>query len=402
MAAKFIFEVKAYDGIEAISLSSVVSLKKWLEKEIEYWTTLNQGLSEDPTNSRIPNMMLSRYQQLMNHAKTATDSPSANADANLQNQLKAQLFNSPIPFTSASPAANFLNDVLTNFGSRIATHCLIIIQNHPHLDNATFTAIERVQSKQLVSDFLSGNWKTKSATTAAATQTSLKALHKRYSDKLSDVEGRENTIFHEIQTNRDQQDSQLKKFKKVLRRRVARNIVSSHKSSGAAIEEINTTKAAFIEFMHLEAPVTYWSKKAEKHKKKEDTYRNILVIYAALCFIFYGTLFTLTFKNIESISTSTSIHASVLLAGLGLTVTTILLWTARILTRMFLSEKHLRTDAEERSVMLETYVALIKEGQATDAERAIVLAPVFRPTEDGLVKDDAAPLVDLSKLVKPR
>ncbi len=51
--------------------------------------------------------------------------------------------------------------------------------------------------------------------------------------------------------------------------------------------------------------------------------------------------------------------------------------------------------------MITTYLALINEGgAATDKERALVLAPLFRPTEDGLVKDDGAPFLDIIKLMK--
>lgn len=37
--------------------------------------------------------------------------------------------------------------------------------------------------------------------------------------------------------------------------------------------------------------------------------------------------------------------------------------------------------------MARTYLALATENQASDSDRAIVLGALFRPTEDGIVKD---------------
>lgn len=66
-------------------------------------------------------------------------------------------------------------------------------------------------------------------------------------------------------------------------------------------------------------------------------------------------------------------------------------WITRILTRLYLSEHHLAIDAEFRSTMAETFLALIEEGAIENKQMEQVLAALFRPASDGLVKDDAAP-----------
>jgi hypothetical protein len=40
--------------------------------------------------------------------------------------------------------------------------------------------------------------------------------------------------------------------------------------------------------------------------------------------------------------------------------------------------------------MIESYLALSKTGTVEDKRRELVLAAIFRPTQDGIVKDDAA------------
>jgi hypothetical protein len=61
------------------------------------------------------------------------------------------------------------------------------------------------------------------------------------------------------------------------------------------------------------------------------------------------------------------------------------------MVRLFLSEHHLAINAEERATMALTYLALTADEKADEKERALVLASLFRPTADGIVKDDAAP-----------
>ena len=74
-------------------------------------------------------------------------------------------------------------------------------------------------------------------------------------------------------------------------------------------------------------------------------------------------------------------------AGLG-SAAAVLFWAGRLLTKLYLSQHHLRQDAEERATMTETYLALI-ENQAADSEdRLVILNALFRATPDGIVKEE--------------
>lgn len=66
-------------------------------------------------------------------------------------------------------------------------------------------------------------------------------------------------------------------------------------------------------------------------------------------------------------------------------------WATRILVRLYMSEHHLAIDADERATMALTYLALMERGAVEEKDRALILAPLFRPSSDGIVKDDAAP-----------
>jgi hypothetical protein len=49
--------------------------------------------------------------------------------------------------------------------------------------------------------------------------------------------------------------------------------------------------------------------------------------------------------------------------------------------------------------MIQTYLALIKESKLDEKERALVLSPLFRPSSDGIVKDDGAPDIGAAALI---
>jgi hypothetical protein len=63
-------------------------------------------------------------------------------------------------------------------------------------------------------------------------------------------------------------------------------------------------------------------------------------------------------------------------------------WIGRLLTKLYLSEHHLRNDADERAIMTETYLALTAENAASEGDRNIILGALFRGTPDGIVKED--------------
>ncbi|MGL4489849.1 MAG: DUF6161 domain-containing protein [Rhizobiaceae bacterium] len=161
-----------------------------------------------------------------------------------------------------------------------------------------------------------------------------------------------------------------------------------------AVAELELTRQTYAEFMTLSAPVQYWKDKSERHKSNSVRLSCTLIGMA----IFGGALL-LGFLNSISNDILTSKYpeafgSHAVQISQGIVATTIIFWIARILTRLFLSQNHLAIDAEERATMVETYLALINNGSAEKEDRHIVLDSLFRPTADGIVKDDAAP--DLS------
>jgi hypothetical protein len=80
-----------------------------------------------------------------------------------------------------------------------------------------------------------------------------------------------------------------------------------------------------------------------------------------------------------------------LVSGAALTGLTVLLWFARLRMKIYLSERHLAQDARERHAFAQTYLGLLENGdtsQEAQQQRSIVYAALFRPSADGMVKDE--------------
>lgn len=153
-----------------------------------------------------------------------------------------------------------------------------------------------------------------------------------------------------------------------------------------AVEKIKATDNAFTLRMGLEAPVRYWRTKQKQHERAWKVWGAAVLLYL----LAVGVVVYLTFPsiwNLVPVGEALSGRHILLVTSIGAALT-LIFWVARLLIRIFLGERHLATDAEERRVMVQAYLALVKAGGATDAERSIILASLFRGAQDGIVREE--------------
>ena len=189
-----------------------------------------------------------------------------------------------------------------------------------------------------------------------------------------------------------------------LKRRKWREVQEAwQKGAAAAVADIQATEAAYKEYMKLRAPVEYWEGKAGEHKTREGTARKSLYWYFPVTIVIMAIAFTAAgwflINHPDTETAKAPVALYVVVSGGLLLLSSIAFWIGRILTKLYLSEHHLRNDAEERAVMTTTYLALTNEGAAAETERQIVLNALFRPTPDGIVKDDGPTDASLQGLI---
>lgn len=163
-----------------------------------------------------------------------------------------------------------------------------------------------------------------------------------------------------------------------------------NESVDESLRSIRTTEETYKEQMKLQAPVDYWQTKAEKHAEALTKSRRTLITFATLgSLALVGALLYVTntaFAVAEKSNTETAVFLKY--AAIGAVITTIGFWIARVLLRIYLSDRHLLTDAEERIALIKTYLALSNDSKVEAADRALILAPLFRTAADGIVKED--------------
>ncbi|EZP57284.1 DUF6161 domain-containing protein [Sphingomonas sp. RIT328] len=181
------------------------------------------------------------------------------------------------------------------------------------------------------------------------------------------------------------------------------SVATFESRSIAAISSIQTTEASYREFMSLKAPVEYWDGKAAEHAGREAAARNLLFWYFPVTILVLGVVFIASgyflLNHPDTKDSKSPVALYVVVSGGLLLLSTLSFWIGRLLTKLYLSEHHLRNDAEERATMTTTYLALTGENAAGEADRQIILNALFRSTPDGIVKEDGPADIGLQGLL---
>jgi hypothetical protein len=182
--------------------------------------------------------------------------------------------------------------------------------------------------------------------------------------------------------------------------------INSQRAEGARVTEFERLQALFQTQLRLRAPVKLWETREVKHSRDSKAAMRSFII-AGLIAIAFGlgvpflagdyiagsfyqqlcTIAATATAEAQGCERVFSAKGPVTITGL-LLVMSLLMWMARLQYRVHLSERHLALDASEKKAFAETYLAM-KEGKDVGRENeAIVLASLFRPTQDGIIRDD--------------
>ncbi|MDR3408977.1 MAG: DUF6161 domain-containing protein [Methylovirgula sp.] len=161
------------------------------------------------------------------------------------------------------------------------------------------------------------------------------------------------------------------------------------REANAVIDSIQATEKTYKEQMSLQAPVEYWSKEVTRHRGAERVFSCIGIIYAAVVIsLIVGTLILGVPQLAHEKGLKDDPYPYLASATGAVLLVTIAFWIGRILSRLFMSARHLAIDAGERVTLIQTYLALTEGGTVAESERSLVLAPIFRSSSDGIVKDE--------------
>ena len=179
----------------------------------------------------------------------------------------------------------------------------------------------------------------------------------------------------------------------------ANRLDQTEKITAKTISDVTQEIADFKTFVKkeiaLKEPVTYWRDKANAH---QNVAMGFGILSVALMCLFAGTTYYFA-KEITSFAGTN--YVGLALVGV---IVTLAFWMLRLCVRIFLGQQHMASDGKERVAMVTTYLALHEAGLAPkDGDLTPVLVALFRPSTDGMVKDEAMPpvLAEILTRTKP-
>jgi hypothetical protein len=400
MAEQF-FTVDSPDG-SRLEFSSFDEIDTWLEKERAAQQWLDKGgQAAGGEVDNLRNSRASRYAGIRKRLDNwRADPESAHARQNLSNAF-TNLMGDHTFVGSGHPFVLIASDIAIKDGpvaASAALGTLLGVPCNPSTETikGTLGAILRRDgieptSPQIVSNAIQ-------ELNASATTTSAKQRAEWDALKLSATSQLDGT-----KTSFEQQTV-------AAHEKIATTIERINSEVNNAIFNIQATEAGYKTQMQLQAPVDYWNTKATAHREAITGWfgsRSRLIYCASIgsliLIVVLLMLATSAVEIAERAKGDTAIYLK--FAAIGAIITTIVFWISRVLLRIYLSDRHLLTDAEERVAMIKTYLALSNEGKVEAVDRALILAPLFRSASDGIVKDegpDASVAGVLAKLLDVR
>ena len=364
-------------------------VQQWLNDEISKWYWMSQITETQGAHNQLVSLNQTANQHLQQWTQNLSNPDMVQQFINgLKNHLETTIQNQALWFSS-SPIGAFVLQLQKEQKPLVAAGAYLALGGA--YTQPSSQSLHPLFMEGVVEGFL---YKKEIDWTATSHREALEKLKQQYSRNLSEqkrnfkeIEQSNNALnakFDEAlgtQTKAldDLHASQSGEFKK---------LIETHEANLKAIEDTYNQKLA------LRKPVEYWATRGKVHAGKTKIFAWVSVIIGAVILAALGFLAYEIFINIPKDE-----KPQVWQVGVFSVAAFFGIWLERMLVRLFVSNMHLATDAEERVTMLQTYLSIIREGsEFAPEDKKLILERLFHPATDGLVKDDAAPPSPLEML----
>ncbi|ABC30475.1 hypothetical protein HCH_03741 [Hahella chejuensis KCTC 2396] len=207
--------------------------------------------------------------------------------------------------------------------------------------------------------------------------------------KIEEWERRLNKSLKSHLEERGTHESDLKELKDNFRKIIIESKNQCEESKSAlelllkeSKAELDNIELVYDKKLALKSSVNYWINKRKHHQ-------NVMTCMALLT-LGIGTSTGAGFIwAAKSFLTEAAAQTPLWKLGVMLAISTFGIWMTRISSKIFISNLHLRTDADERVTMIQTYLALLREDNAiNENERQLILQTLFRHSTSGIIKDE--------------
>ena len=385
----FTLDLKENGGLFAPT--SLNEISSWIQHEVNFWSWLNgsrAGGNHDQGIKQAVNQ-LNQAQNTVNQAPQYRDSNPQHYQNQLEgirSQLEEAFLRQRLPHSS-TPLAKRIEDYRKEAGDHPASFFASVFvppQQGHHFQPQELVGwrgvveglIERyglasapAKGRKHAADQSFEQLRVKAEALLGDKTTAYDALHRGYSDLAEAIKtaaDQQKTEFDTAQTKRDGDFGKL---------------VDEHK------QQMESLRRTYEEAIALRAPVSYWEGKRQAHTTQAKWTGGISFTAIAGAAVGLGWMIHDLVRPAGA-GTAPETWRLALLVMVGVFT----VWGIRLIVRMFLSHLHLATDAAERVVMTQTYLSLL-DGKhlPNDEDRKLILQALFRPTSDGIVKDEGVP-----------
>lgn len=231
-----------------------------------------------------------------------------------------------------------------------------------------------------------------------------------------------------LEEDKDKLYGQVKQLEDNLKsnHELVNNLQNLYKNASSLEEDYDNAKNAVLKELRLQKSYKFWQSQVKAYNVKFWIYMGMVVVLS-LCLIFglyfYNGWSKKTVNNVnqvdiisennikdkklivqnEDTKTKDSENSiinkvdknlndiNLLKYGFMILCISLGIWIIRILMKIALSNYHLSIDANERVIMIRTYLALLKEGSGfSDDDKKVILDNIFRPTNHGIIKDESS------------
>lgn len=356
---------------------SIEEIQEWMNQERSFFAWLVTGSKNDGNAAHAwnaTNQWLNFITQYIQQSRQYQNNPSQlrNIERGLKNQINTHLQKGHL-VTSKNPDAIFSKNLSGEEDEVVASYALA---------NLMDISTNQNNPKALKGAFYAFQYKQGSTATVESQAESLETLRAEWNGLFNkqhlDLRAQNETLVEEIGDLRNQ-FSNLKEEISAQKKEQLSAFTEQLEQSEKTLSDIAQT---YDEKLALQASVTYWSGKRSLHTKVMWWVGGATILLAALT----GGGFIIAAHKLLQVTVS---EVELWRLGVMLAISTFGVWVTRLSAKIFISNLHLRTDADERVTMIQTYLALLREGAGpTEDERQLILQTLFRPSTTGFIKDE--------------
>lgn len=369
---------------QSLSFESKEEVINWVEAERQYWNWLREAPSPPFGNTRQINTYLQKcWDELQRYKSSHEDSAFEGAFQNIRQNLAktdgyileqspdalvinrlheegrnleaqaAALFCANLPF---SPQGN--RPILASIPPEIFSGCFQIMSYRCGLDRRSSDAVFELETAKSEYTKAIGALKRQISKLDTASSERLTAI-----DSLTEKQRQAHQELmaeqaHQLAAQQDEVQARLDGLEKLYREKLA-----------------------------LRAPIEYWKGRNKRHGRFAWISLAILVIFAILGGTILFVVWSIAFQEVSAAG-----KEEYWMLGLVGILGALVAWFVQMFSRLTMSNFHLASDAGERVVMIETYLALLEGNHLhSDTEKKLILEAIFRSTSTGLIKEDGVP-----------